>query len=201
MYVNDDTIENPHVALYEAQRVAMVNWETVSEDPSSDEEMEDSSADEEMEGSFASEMSSDFGDIFQYERDLSYDAFQCSTPVAAPVLCSAHVTIRSSPLPLLLSTIALQSILPPFNSTCNQLYALQRAVRIERAAPGHPARPPQLQRTSPPERASSWLPAPLRLYSSGVYKSSTSTAQQCRAVPFSSAAPQRTLPLQHRSFP
>ena len=116
-------------------------------------------------------------------------------------VCSAHVTIRSSPLPLLLSTIALQSILPPFNSTCNQLYALQRAVRIERAAPGHPARPPQLQRTSPPERASSWLPAPLRLYSSGVYKSSTSTAQQCRAVPFSSAAPQRTLPLQHRSFP
>jgi hypothetical protein len=86
MYVNDDTIENPQVALYEAQRVAMVNWETVSEDPSSDEEMEDSSADEEMEGSFASEMSSDFGDIFQYERDLSYDAFQCSTPVAAPVL-------------------------------------------------------------------------------------------------------------------
>ena len=64
MYVNDDTIENPQVALYEAQRVAMVNWETVSEDPSSDEEMEDSSADEEVEDSFASEISSDFGDIF-----------------------------------------------------------------------------------------------------------------------------------------
>ena len=66
-------------------------------------------------------------------------------------------TIRSSPLPLLLSTLALQSILPPFNSTCNQLYALQRAVRIERAAPGHPARAAAytLQRTSPLERASS----------------------------------------------
>ena len=63
---NDDTIENPQVALYEAQRVTMVNWDTDSEDPSSDEEMENS---------FASKMSSDFGDIFQYERDLSYDAF------------------------------------------------------------------------------------------------------------------------------
>ena len=59
-------------------------------------------------------------------------------------MCSAHVTIRSSPLPLLLSALALESILPPFNSTCNQLYALQRAVQIERAAPGHPARPQQL---------------------------------------------------------
>jgi hypothetical protein len=27
-----------------------------------------------------------FGDIFQYERDLSYDAFQCSTPVSTPIL-------------------------------------------------------------------------------------------------------------------
>jgi hypothetical protein len=63
----------------------MVNWETDSKNPSSDEEMEDSFADEEMEGFFASEMSSDFGDIFQYERDLSSDAFQCSTPVATPV--------------------------------------------------------------------------------------------------------------------
>ena len=65
------------VALYEAQRVTMVNWDTDSEDPSSDEEMENS---------FASKMSSDFGDIFQYERDLSYDAHQCSTPVATPFL-------------------------------------------------------------------------------------------------------------------
>ena len=72
--------------MNEAQRVAMVDWETDSEDPSSDEEMEDSSADEEREDSVASEMSSDFGDIFQYERDLSYDAFQCSTPVSTPVL-------------------------------------------------------------------------------------------------------------------
>ncbi len=72
--------------MYEAQRVAMVDWETDSEDPSSDEEMEDSSANEEREDSFASEMSSDFGDIFQYERDLSYDAFQCSTPVSTPFL-------------------------------------------------------------------------------------------------------------------
>ena len=39
-------------------------------------------------------------------------------------LCSAHVTIRSSPLPLLLSTFALQSILPPFNSNCKELYGL-----------------------------------------------------------------------------
>jgi hypothetical protein len=91
--------------------------------------------------------------------------------------CSAHVTIRSSPLPLLLSTIALQSILPPFNSTCNQLYALQRAVRIERAAPGHPARPPQLQRTSPLERASSRLPATLLCEPPGVYKSSGRTSK------------------------
>ena len=72
--------------MYEGQRVAMVDWETDSESPSSDEEMEDSSADEEREDSFASEMSSDFGDIFQYERDLSYDAFQCSTPVSTPIL-------------------------------------------------------------------------------------------------------------------
>ncbi len=57
---------------------------------------------------------------------------------------SAHVTIRSSPLPLLLSTFALQSILPPFHLTCNQLYALKRAILVERAAPGHPARPHQL---------------------------------------------------------
>ena len=57
--------------MYEEQRVAMVDWETDSEDPSSDEEMQDSSTDEEREDFFASEMSSDFGDIFQYERDLS----------------------------------------------------------------------------------------------------------------------------------
>ena len=31
-------------------------------------------------------MSSDFGDIFQYERDLFYDALQCSTPVRTPIL-------------------------------------------------------------------------------------------------------------------
>ncbi len=98
-------------------------------------------------------------------------------PIHRGEVCSAHVTIRSSPLPLLLSTIAHQSILPPFNSTCNQLYALQKAVRIERAAPGHPARPPQLQRTSPLERASSRLPAPLRLHTSGVYKSSVRTSK------------------------
>ncbi len=72
--------------MYEAQRVEMVDCETDSEDPSSDEEMEDSSADEEREDSFASKMSSDFGNIFQYERDLSYDAFQCSTPVSTPIL-------------------------------------------------------------------------------------------------------------------
>ncbi len=75
--------------MYEEQRVAMVDWETDSEDPPSDEEMEDSSADEEREDSFASEMSSDFGDIFQYERDLSYDAFQCSTPVSTPIFRAA----------------------------------------------------------------------------------------------------------------
>jgi hypothetical protein len=66
---------------------------------------------------------------------------------------------------------------------------LQRAVRIERAAPGHPARPPQLQRTSPLERASLWLPAPLRLHTTGVYKSSgrtskTSAVQYSPAVQF-----------------
>ena len=83
---NDDTIENPEVVLHEAQRVAMLDWETDSDDPSSGEEMEDSSADVEVENSFASEMSSDFGDIFQYEHDLSYDAFQCSTPVSTPIL-------------------------------------------------------------------------------------------------------------------
>jgi hypothetical protein len=92
---------------------------------------------------------------------LVFFSLRSGRPKHRGEVCSAHVTIRSSPLPLLLSTIALQSILPPFNSTCNQLYALQRAVRIERAAPGHPARPPQLQRTSPLERASSRLPATL----------------------------------------
>ena len=117
-------------------------------------------------------------------------------------VCSAHFTIRSSPLPLLLSTIALQSILPPFNSTCNQLYALQRAVRIERAAPGHPARPPQLQRTSPLERASSRLPAALLCTPPGVYKSSgrTSKAAQYSPATSSSAVPARTVPLHQTSL-
>lgn len=72
--------------MYEEQCVAMVDWETDSEDPSSDEEMDDSSADEEREDSFASEMSSDFGNIVQYERNLSHDAHQCSTPVETPVM-------------------------------------------------------------------------------------------------------------------
>jgi hypothetical protein len=110
-------------------------------------------------------------------KSILAPARPCKSTFSGHRDCSAHVTIRSSPLPLLLSTIALQSILPPFNSTCNQLYALQRAVRIERAAPGHPARPPQLQRTSPLERASSWLPVPLRLHTSGVYKSSGRTSK------------------------
>ena len=116
-------------------------------------------------------------------------------------VCSAHVTIRSSPLPLLLSTIALQSILPPFNSTCNQLYALQRAVRLERAAPGHPARPPQLQRTSPLERASSRLPATLLCTPPEYIRAPAEPAKQRSAVQQRPAAQQRTLSLQHSNPP
>ncbi len=43
-----------------------------------------------------------------------------------------------------------------------------------------------LQRTSPLERASSWLPAPLRLHTSGVYKNSTRTSKTS-AVQYSPA--------------
>ena len=99
--------------------------------------------------------------------------------------CACHYTLL--PLPLLLSTLALQSILTPFNSTCNQLYALQRALRIERAAPDHPARPPQLQRTSPLERASSRLPAPL-LYTPPEYiRAPAEPTKQRNTVPPSRA--------------
>jgi hypothetical protein len=96
---NDDTIKNHQVAVYVEQHVAMVDWETDSEDPSFDEEMEDSSVDEEREDSFASEMSSDFGDIFQYERDLSYDAFQCSRSLQSPR--QSWMTRGSSALPVM----------------------------------------------------------------------------------------------------
>jgi len=117
-------------------------------------------------------------------KSILAPARPCKSTLSGHRDCSAHVTIRSSPLPLLLFTIALQSILPPFNSTCNQLYALQRAVRIERAAPGHPARPPQLQRTSPLERASSRLPATLLCTPPEYIRAPAEPAKQRSAVPY-----------------
>jgi hypothetical protein len=64
---------------------------------------------------------------------------------------------------------------------------VQRAVRIERAAPGHPARPPQLQRTSPLERASPWLPATLPCTPPEYIRAPAEPAKQRSAEPYSPA--------------
>lgn len=49
-------------------------------------EGEISLSDDDVEDSFNSEMSSDFGDIFQYEHDVSQDVRRCSTPIETPIL-------------------------------------------------------------------------------------------------------------------
>ena len=63
-------------------------------------------------------------------------------------------------------------------------------------------RPPQLQRTSPLERASSRLPAALLCTHPGVYKSSgrTSKAAQYRPATSSSTVLTRTVPLHQTPF-